>query len=58
LTKNKIILLIVFSIGCLLLLAYKAIQNQDFSYLIGVVTIIVILFFKKREYDRNKERMV
>jgi predicted membrane chloride channel (bestrophin family) len=58
LTKNKMMLLVVFSIGCLFLHAYKAIQNQDFSYLIGVVTIIVILFFKKREYDRNKERMV
>ncbi|MGD6966338.1 hypothetical protein ACQCVP_07915 [Rossellomorea vietnamensis] len=55
-TKNKMMIIAIFSIGCILLLAYKAISNQDYSYLTGVISILVIFFFKKREYDRSKER--
>lgn len=55
-TKNKMMIIAVFSIGCILFLTYKAISNQDYSYLTGVISILVIFFFKKREYDRSKER--
>ncbi|WP_162785210.1 hypothetical protein [Bacillus sp. P14.5] len=55
-TRNKMMIIAVFSIGCILLLAFKAISNQDYSYLTGVVSILVIFFFKKREYGRSKER--
>lgn len=55
-TKNKMIIIAVFSIICILFLSYKAISNQDYSYLTGVVSILVIFFFKKREYGRSKER--
>ncbi|WP_162785229.1 hypothetical protein [Bacillus sp. P14.5] len=56
-TKNKMMILAVFSIGCILLLAYKVISNQDYSYLIGVVSIVVIFFIKKRGPDRKTERL-
>ncbi|MGF2614421.1 hypothetical protein ACQUWN_02310 [Rossellomorea aquimaris] len=56
-TKNKMKILAIFSIGCILLLAYKVIGNQDYSYLIGVVSIIVIFFIKKRGPDRKTERL-
>lgn len=55
-TKNKMMILAILSIGCILFLVYRAISNQDYYYLIGVVSIIVIFFFKKREYGRNNER--
>lgn len=55
-TKNKMIIIAIFSIGCILFLAYKAISNQDYSYLTGMISILVIFFLKKREYNRSKEQ--
>ncbi|KUP08456.1 hypothetical protein Q73_05965 [Bacillus coahuilensis m2-6] len=57
-TKNKMMILIIFAIGCILFLVYTTISNQEYTYLMGVVSIIIILFLKKTEYDKDKENFL
>ncbi|RIW32059.1 hypothetical protein D3H55_14405 [Bacillus salacetis] len=54
-TRKKMIIA-ALSIACILFLTYKAIGSQNYSYLTGMVCIVVIFFFKKRELNRVNEQ--
>lgn len=56
LTKNKMIILVFVSIGLLLILTYKFINDPQISYIIGMVSTSIIFYIKKREYNKDRKQ--